>query len=286
MEPRGPPEKLRADRVVDPWHSDIDMFKAGSCARSILFSLLTVMGSGGAVNAQTPAEAGNGPATPASQPSINLDRPRVDLKSLPRNLFIDQKKFWTAPFHMTQAQWEWTIPLGAMGAALIASDTAIEQHVPTHPTTVSHANTASNAGLAAMAGVGAGMFLWGHVTHHDQERETGILSGEAGVDAFLDTEAFAYIFRRDRPFTGNGKGRFFQSGDSFPSQHAAISWAIASVMAHEYPGPATELLAYGAATGVGVARWVAHQHFASDVIVGSAWLVSGPASLPFSLALQ
>ncbi|MGA7379173.1 MAG: hypothetical protein WBW36_22655 [Candidatus Sulfotelmatobacter sp.] len=113
---------------------------------------------------------------------------------------------------MTDARWEWNIPLGAIGAALVASDTAIEQHVPTNPTTVSHANTASNAGLAAMAGVGAGMFLWGHATHDDQKRETGILSGEVGIDTLLDAEAFRYIFGRDRPFTGNGKGRFFSSG--------------------------------------------------------------------------
>ncbi len=236
----------------------------------ILCFCLAAAGSNQILHAQTPADTGNASGPPKSNQPIDLDQPAVNLKSLPRNLFIDQKKFWTAPFHMTQSQWEWTIPIGAFGAAMIASDTAIEKHVPTNPTTVSHAETASNAGLAAMAGVGAGMFLWGHITNDDQKRETGILSGEAGVDAFLDTEAFKYIFGRDRPFTGNGKGRFFQGGSSFPSEHAAISWAIASVIAHEYPGPATQLLAYGAATGVGVARWVAHQHFATDVLVGSA----------------
>ena len=106
------------------------------------------------------------------------------------------------------------------------------------------------------------MFLWGHFTHNDQERETGLLSGEAGIDAFLDTEVFKYAFGRDRPFTGDGRGRFFQGGDSFPSQHAAISWAIASVIAHEYPGPLTQLLAYGAAGGISAARFVGQQHFA------------------------
>jgi hypothetical protein len=239
------------------------------CARGILYLLVTVIGSSRVVRAQKPAESGN-PAPPPPDQSLNLDQPAVDLKSLPKNLFIDQKNFWTAPFHMTETQWEWTVPVAAFGAAMIASDTAIENHVPTNPNTVSHAKTASDAGLAAMGAVGAGMFLWGHVTNNDQKRETGILSGEAGLDAFVDTEAFAYIFGRDRPFTGNGKGRFFQGGTSFPSDHAAISWAIASVIAHEYPGPATQLLAYGAATGVGVARWVAHQHFATDVLAGSA----------------
>ncbi len=214
---------------------------------------------------QAPDSAQN----PAAKP-LELQLKPVDLKSLPRNLFVDQKNFWTTPFHMTTAEWQWTVPLAFVGAGILASDTAIEKHVPTNPTTISHAVTASNAGLAAMAGVGAGMFLLGHFTSNDQERETGLLSGEAGIDAFLDTEVLKYAFGRDRPFTGDGRGRFFQGGDSFPSQHAAISWAIASVIAHEYPGPLTQILAYGAAGGISAARFVGQQHFATDLLVGSA----------------
>jgi hypothetical protein len=114
------------------------------------------------------------------------------------------------------------------------------------------------------------MFLWGHLAHNDEQRETGFLSGEAGVDAFLDTEVLKYATGRERPFVGDGRGRFFQGGDSFPSQHAAIGWAIASVIAHEYPGPMTELLAYGLAGGVSAARFAGQKHFASDMVVGSA----------------
>jgi membrane-associated phospholipid phosphatase len=224
-------------------------------------------------NAQTPAEEkGPAPQTPPApqvQP-FQVELPPVDLKSLPRNLFTDQKNFWLTPFHMSTSQWQWTVPLAFVGAGLLASDTAIEKHAPTNPSTVSHAVTASNAGLAAMAGLGGGMFLLGHFARNDQERETGLLSGEAGIDAFLDTEAFKYIFGRDRPFTGNHRGQFFQGGTSFPSEHASISWAIASVIAHEYPGPLTQLLVYGMAGGVTAARFVGQQHFATDLIVGSA----------------
>ena len=178
----------------------------------------------------------------------------IALKSLPRNLFQDQKYFWSTPFHMSLREWQWTVPLAFAGAGLLASDTAIEKHVPTNPSTVSHAASASNAGLAAMAGIGGGMFLWGNLAHDDEKREAGFLSGEAGIDAFLDTEGFKSVFGRDRPLTGDGRGRFFQGGNSFPSQHAAISWAIASVIAHEYPGPMTQVLAYGFAGGISAGR--------------------------------
>ena len=109
------------------------------------------------------------------------------------------------------------------------------------------------------------MFLLGHLQKEDQKRETGILAGEAAIGAFLDTEVFKYAAGRERPFTGSGTGRFFVGGDSFPSTHASVSWAIASVIAHEYPGPLTQLFAYGMAGGVSAVR-----RFASDQIPSAA----------------
>ena len=104
----------------------------------------------------------------------------------------------------------------------------------------------------------------------DQKRETGILAGEAAIGALADTEIFKYAAGRERPFTGTSPGRFFVGGDSFPSAHSSISWAIASVIAHEYPGPLTQLLAYGTAGGVSAARWAGQKHFFSDVAIGAA----------------
>lgn len=204
------------------------------------------------------------------QDTADLSLPPVDLESLPSNLFVDQKSLVTAPVRMSYSQWQWIVPIGFATSALLATDTAIEGHVPTNPKTVSRAVTFSNAGVGAMAGIGAGMYLWGYATNRDQSRETGLLSGEAAIDALIDTEALKYIFGRERPFTGDGRGRFFQGGGSFPALHSSISFGIASVIAHEYPGLLTQTLAYGAATAIGAARIIGHQHFATDVIVGSA----------------
>ncbi|MCU1301030.1 MAG: hypothetical protein JWQ87_1314 [Candidatus Sulfotelmatobacter sp.] len=236
----------------------------------MILCCIAALGIGG--EAQTAAEGKkNSSVYPKpGEGSLDFSLPPVSLRSLPRNLFVDQKNFWTTPFHMTPAQWQWTVPIAFIGAGLLASDTAIEKHVPSSKSTVSRAVTASNAGVGALAGVGAGMFLLGHMANNDQERETGLLAGEAGIDAFLETEAFKYAFGRERPFTGDGRGRFFQGGSSFPSVHASVSWAIASVIAHEYPGPLTQFLVYGVAGGVSAARLAGRQHFATDVLVGSA----------------
>ncbi|HEV2396677.1 MAG TPA: capsule assembly Wzi family protein [Candidatus Sulfotelmatobacter sp.] len=205
-----------------------------------------------------------------SQSQIELVSPPVDIKSLPKNLLLDQKDFWTAPLHFSQQQWEWTVPSLLVGGLFIKADNTIEKHVPTTKSTVSHAVTASNAGVAALTAAGAGLFLLGHIQGDDQKRETGILAGEAAIGALADAEIFKYAAGRERPFTGSGTGRFFVGGDSFPSVHSSVSWAIASVIAHEYPGWLTQTLAYGTATGVSAARWAGQKHFASDVIIGAA----------------
>lgn len=209
------------------------------------------------------------PEKPESRISFFTPGP-PDIKSLPKNLFLDQVDFWTAPAHMGERQWQWAVPAVIAGAGLIAADNTVEKHVPKSSSTVSHAVTASNAGVAALAGAGAGLFALGHLRGDDHKSETGLLAGEAAIGAFLDTEVFKYAAGRERPFTGSGTGRFFVGGDSFPSTHASVSWAIASVFAHEYPGFLSQVLSYGVAGGVSAARWAGQKHFASDVLIGSA----------------
>jgi hypothetical protein len=233
--------------------------------------LLAVCSAAACAQTSTEASSPNQETPPQKAPSpASQFSPPVDLKSLPKNLVLDQKDFWTAPLHFSHKQWEWTVPSLVVGGLLIKADNNIEKHVPTGKSTVSHAVTASNAGLAALTAAGAGLFLVGHLKSDDQKRETGILAGEAALGVLADTEIFKYAAGRERPFTGSGTGRFFVGGDSFPSTHSSVSWAIASVIAHEYPGPLTQLLAYGTAGAVSGARWAGHKHFASDVIIGAA----------------
>jgi len=216
-----------------------------------------------------PSSASSGvPPLPKVEDDAN-DR-GIRLKSFPLNILQDQKALLTAPFRMSERQWTLAVPLSILAVGLVASDTAVEAHVTKTASTVSTASNFSNAGLAALAGVGGGMYLWGTFAKNEHQRETGFLSGEAAVDAYLDTTAIKYVAGRDRPFTANGRGNFFDGGGSFPSLHSSVSWAIASVIAHEYPGPVTQVLSYGLAGAVSVARVEAHQHFMSDAVIGSA----------------
>ena len=114
------------------------------------------------------------------------------------------------------------------------------------------------------------MFLIGKIRHNDHASETGFLAIEAAVNAAAVDYSLKSVFDRQRPYQGAGSGHFFAGGSSFPSEHAAVSWAVAGVIAHEYPGPFTKLLAYGLASAVTVARVTGKEHFPSDVLAGGA----------------
>lgn len=190
------------------------------------------------------------------------------LTALPRNIVQDQAALFTMPFRMSSRQFRLTLPVIAAGVMLGASDTAFERkYVTSSSTTAKHFKTLSDAGLYSMIGLGGGMYVWGHAVKNERLRETGLLSGEAAINAFLDATLIHTITGRNRPFSSHS-GEYFQGGASFPSDHAAISFAIASVIAHEYPGPLTQIFSYGAASAVSAARVVGHQHYLTDVAVG------------------
>jgi hypothetical protein len=107
------------------------------------------------------------------------------------------------------------------------------------------------------------------MTHNDHLSEAGFLSGEAALNSTLVAYAFKGITQRPRPYQGDGNGTLFQGGTSFPSEHAAVAWSVATVMAHEYPGILTQIAAYGLASTVTLTRVTSKQHFASDAFVGS-----------------
>lgn len=221
---------------------------------------------------QLAAEEKTSQQAQASPPAeLKADPPhRSGERTFGLNILSDQKAFWTSPLHIRLDDANQLVPFAAATAALIGSDTSIEKDLPTSQTLIQHSRSFSTYSLASLAGVTGGLYLWGSVTQNEHARETGFLGGEALADTLLSTEAITFVAGRDRPLQGNGKGEFWQGGSSFPSDHAAAAWSLASVIAHEYPGTMTQLLAYGTASAISAARVLGREHFTSDVFVGSA----------------
>jgi hypothetical protein len=185
-----------------------------------------------------------------------------------KHLVTDQKQFWTSPTHLETEDLKWILPGAGITAAFIASDSWWSKQVP-----LGHVATSkkiSDYGVYSFLGLSGGSYLLGQIKHNDQLSEAGLLAGEAAINATAIAYAFKEVTQRQRPYQGNGHGDFFAGGTSFPAEHAAIAWSVASVWAHEYPGWISQTAAYGLASAVTITRVTAKQHFASDAIIGSA----------------
>lgn len=203
----------------------------------------------------------NGWLEPGTDPENRLVSPFL------KHIVRDQQQFWTAPARIKVQDLKWIAPLAGVTAAFIASDSWWAKQVP-----VSHiytSKTVSDYGTYSLIGLGGASFLLGHMSHNDQLSETGLLAGEAAIDCTAVAYAFEEVTQRQRPYQDHGNGTFFAGGSSFPSEHSAIAWAIASVWAHEYPGWLSQAAAYGLASTITATRVTAKQHFPSDAIIGS-----------------
>jgi hypothetical protein len=199
---------------------------------------------------------------PGEDPENRLVSPFV------KHLVGDQKQFWTSPARFRTKDLKWILPAAGITSAFIASDSWWSKQVnPSHIQTSLHI---SDYGTYSMIGLTGASFLFGQMTHNDHLQETGLLTGEAAINATGVAYLFKEMTQRQRPYQDNGNGDFFKGGSSFPSEHSAIAWSVASVWAHEYPGWLSQTAAYGLASAITVTRVTAKQHFPSDVIVGSA----------------
>jgi membrane-associated phospholipid phosphatase len=191
------------------------------------------------------------------------------------NSFLsDQQSLWASPTHLRWAAGSWLFPLASVSAGLLATDRAVARSLPSDAKQLKRYDSISNFGLASLVAAGGGLYLWSAVSHDDHQRETGILAGEAAISSAAVNSAFRYSFGTMPSLQAERRG-LNRSGTSFPSDHSAVAWSVASVIAHEYPGPLTQFFAYGAAAAVSASRVMARDHAPSDVFVGGAigWFV-------------
>jgi membrane-associated phospholipid phosphatase len=180
----------------------------------------------------------------------------------------DELHIIKSPFSVSALKWD-ALVVGSTGI-LIANDESVLHQVPAswHNTSIN----ISDAGVYSLGAAAGSIFVTGLITHNEHAIDTGIRSAEASVDSVILYAALKATLARQRPYTGEGEGKFFSgnwTSGSFPSGHATLAWTLASVMAHEYPNWPMRLLAYGVATAVSTTRVTGGVHFPADVFAGS-----------------
>jgi membrane-associated phospholipid phosphatase len=119
------------------------------------------------------------------------------------------------------------------------------------------------------------MYLIGKGSGNSKARETGFLGAEAIAHSQIVALVLKTATQRERPldFQADGSGgvAFGNGGNSFPSGHAAGSFALATVFAYEYGREHrwVPYASYGLASIVTASRLSAQQHWVSDLFVGS-----------------
>lgn len=98
----------------------------------------------------------------------------------------------------------------------------------------------------------------------------------AGTDFGMSTGAVKNVFKRERPFTVNGKASCtpqdeaaLRGNGSYPSGHSAIGYGTALVLASIFPDRAAELAKRG--RGYANSRWVCNVHWYSDTVESQAF---------------
>jgi PAP2 superfamily len=181
----------------------------------------------------------------------------------------DQKGLYKAPFEPHNFKWDGLVLGGT--ALFVVEDRHIETHLPGGH--YQFYQDTSNIAIGALAATVTGVWLYGMKSEHHHARETGFLELETLTDTFLIYTPMQLIAGRQRPGEGNGQGDFFKHraiNTSFPGGHAMFTWAMATVVAHEYSKPWIQILTYGAAFAVTTSRFLARDHWSSDMWVGSA----------------
>jgi membrane-associated phospholipid phosphatase len=201
---------------------------------------------------------------------------------MPKYVLQDQKAIWSSAFHTSKGEVKWWAIFGGATAALIATDQWTVKQLPNSRTQVSVSTWGSRLGAGyTLVPFTAGLYFAGTHSDNDGLRETGLIGFETLIDVNVLAEALKLVADRERPLEGSGKGRFEDRpgtrwSSSFPSGHAINTWALASVIAHQYPHPRIiPVLVYAAAATVVVSRVGARQHFPGDVAAGSAmgWFI-------------
>jgi membrane-associated phospholipid phosphatase len=163
---------------------------------------------------------------------------------------------------------KWELPIAAATSVLIATgDTPASRQIKS--LFVEHqASRWSNIGMALELGGAGATYALGCAERRETVRGTAQIALEAAGAATVFNFALKKATNRQRPSANNSSGEYWEGGTSFPSGHAAASFAVASAIAHRTQRRWLKFAVYGLAAGVSLGRYPAKAHFFSDIVVG------------------
>ena len=202
------------------------------------------------------------------------------------------KQEFTKPFHMTKKDWR---NFGIFTGGIIAVSFA-DEPIQKAALKLRQRNTGvngvskfvTNFGGLYEVGTLVGLGAYGYIFKNEKLKTTTLLATQSYITAAALETVLKFVSGRTRPsfynaneeaeprFTGpfsktardlNGKKVY----SSFPSGHTTVAFAAATVFASEYRNTvAVPIIAYTAASLIGISRITENKHWTTDVLVGAA----------------
>jgi membrane-associated phospholipid phosphatase len=202
------------------------------------------------------------------------------------------KQEFTKPFHMTKKDWK---NFGIFTGGMVAISFA-DEPIQKAAFKLRQRNTGVNGvskfitkfGGLYEVGTLVGLGAYGYIFKNEKLKTTTLLATQSYITAAALESVLKFVSGRTRPsfynsdeeaeprFTGpfsktardlNGRKVY----SSFPSGHTTVAFAAATVFASEYRNTvAVPIIAYTAASLIGISRITENKHWTTDVLVGAA----------------
>jgi membrane-associated phospholipid phosphatase len=228
-----------------------------------------------------------------TQPALLSETTPITFSSYFNLLGSDLKQTFTKPFQMKKKDWGTVGKFALAFGALALADQPVQRYAEDLRENNEGLKNVSNK-ITRFGGMYGGFTLgalgaYGFIFKNEKMKTTTLLASQAYFTGLAGESALKFLAGRQRPyFTGSKQvhasptfhGPFNKNSNelqgrttnnSFPSGHTTAAFAAATVYAMEYKDkPWVPVLAYSAASLIGVSRITENRHWTTDVLSGAA----------------
>lgn len=189
-------------------------------------------------------------------------------------ILLDTEYILSRPMQWEAAEWKkFSLYMAGIGSILLLDDEIYDgiQRNRTEATS-DVARVVQEFGSFPSFGIMGAFYVGGAMLDNYKAKTVAMDAFAASfISAGLITSSLKVIAGRSRPEDNEGTYRFqpFGGHHSFPSGHTTQAFSLASVIAGHYDEWWVDMLAYGIAGGVGLARIEQEAHFPSDVVASA-----------------
>ena len=220
------------------------------------------------------------------------DATKITFKSYFQLLGDDLKQEFTKPFHMNGKDWGRFAKFAVVAVGVGLADEPIQRNavelVNNHSGIKNVSKYVTNFGGTYEVYTLAAFGAYGIIFKSDKMKTTTLLATQAYLTGGAVESVLKYLSGRTRPsaYAANveSEPKFYgpfskisrnangsKEYSSFPSGHTTVAFAAATVFAKEYSNTVfVPIIAYSAATLIGLSRITENKHWSTDVLVGAA----------------